>query len=54
MSDSGKRNAAVEDELQRRCGPAPQLSAATEQSDRIGRLLGSGQLTSQVILLVRE
>jgi hypothetical protein len=24
------------------------------QSDRIGRLLGSGQLTSQVILLARE
>jgi len=48
------RAAAVEQELRRRFGSTPQLSAATEQSDRIGRLLSSGQLTSQVILLVRE
>ena len=45
------RAAAVERELRRRFGSTPQLSAATEQSDRIGRLLGSGQLTSQVIML---
>ncbi len=48
------RAAAVERELQRRFGPTPQLSAATEQSDRIGHLLASGQLTSQVILLRPE
>ncbi len=48
------RAAAVERELRRRFGSTPQLSAATRQSDRIGKLLGSGQLTSQVILLVRE
>ena len=48
------RAAAVERELRRRFGSTPQLSAASEQSDRIGRLLGSGQLTSQVIMLVRE
>jgi SAM-dependent methyltransferase len=48
------RVAVVERELRRRFGSTPQLSAATEQSDRIGRLLGSGQLTSQVIMLVRE
>jgi SAM-dependent methyltransferase len=46
--------AAVERELRRRFGTTPQLSAATGQSDRIGKLLGSGQLTSQVIMLVRE
>ena len=48
------RAAAVERELRRRFGSTPQLSAATEQSDRIGRLLGSGQLTSQVIILLRQ
>ena len=45
------RTAAVERELQRRFGSTPQLAAATEQSDRIGKLLSSGQLTSQVLLL---
>jgi hypothetical protein len=45
------RTAAVERELQRRFGRTPQLSAASEQSDRIGRLLSSGQLTSQLIIL---
>jgi hypothetical protein len=44
----------VERELRRRFGSTPQLSAASEQSDRIGKLLGSGQLTSQVIMVVRE
>ena len=43
--------AAVERELRRRFGSTPQLSAATEQSDRIGKLLGSGQLISQVVML---
>lgn len=45
------RTAAVERELRRRFGATPQLTAAAEQSDRIGRLLSSGQLTSQVLLL---
>jgi hypothetical protein len=42
----------VEDELHRRYGHTPELTAADEQSDRIGKLLNYGQLTSQVILLV--
>ena len=45
------RTAVVERELRRRYGTAPQLAAAAEQSDRIGKLLSSGQLTSQVLLL---
>jgi hypothetical protein len=45
------RAAAVERELQRRFGRTPQLRAAGEQSDRIGRLLSSGQLAAQVIIL---
>ena len=48
------RTAAVERELQRRFGSTPQLTAATEQSHRIGQLLSSGQLTSQVLLLERK
>jgi hypothetical protein len=48
------RTAAVERELQRRFGSTPQLAAATEQSHRIGHLLSSGQLTSQVLLLERK
>ncbi len=48
------RTAAVERELQRRFGPTPQLKAASEQSHRIGQLLSSGQLTSQVLLLERK
>jgi ubiquinone/menaquinone biosynthesis C-methylase UbiE len=48
------RTAAVERELQRRFGAAPQLATASEQSHRIGRLLSSGQLTSQVLLLERK
>ena len=47
------RTAAVERELQRRFGRTPQLAAATGQSHRIGHLLNSGQLTSQVILIHR-
>jgi SAM-dependent methyltransferase len=45
------RTAAVERELQRRYGSTPPLAAAAGQSDRIGKLLSSGQLTSQVLLL---
>ncbi len=48
------RTAAVEHELQRRFGATPQLMTATEQSHRIGQLLSSGQLTSQVLLLERK
>ena len=42
---------AVERELHRRYGHLPELTAADEQSDRIGKLLSSGQLTCQAILL---
>jgi SAM-dependent methyltransferase len=48
------RAAAVERELRRRFGAAPQLATASEQSHRIGRLLSSGQLTSQVLLVERK
>ena len=47
------RSAAVERELRRRFGHTPSLAAASEQSDRIAHLLGSGQLTSQVLILRR-
>ena len=49
-----ERAAAVERELQRRFGHTPQLAAATGQSRRIGHLLETGQLTSQILLLTRE
>lgn len=45
------RAAAVERELRRRFGATPQLAAADGQSDRIGKLLRKGQLTSQVLLV---
>jgi hypothetical protein len=45
------RTAAVERELQRRFGNTAQLAAATEQSRRIARLLKSGQLTAQVLVV---
>lgn len=45
------RTAVVEHELKRRFGQTRQLAAADEQSGRIGRLLGSGQLTSELIRL---
>jgi SAM-dependent methyltransferase len=48
-----ERITTVEAELQRRCGNAPALLTAQEQSGRIGRLLGSGELVSQVIRLRR-
>jgi SAM-dependent methyltransferase len=43
--------AAVERELERRRGGAPALVTALEQSERIGALLHSGELVSQVIRL---
>jgi SAM-dependent methyltransferase len=46
--------AAVEAELRRRCGDAPALATALEQSRRIGELLHSGDLVSQVIQLYRQ
>jgi hypothetical protein len=46
-----ERTAAVDDELRRRFGGAPALATALEQSHRIGQLLRSGELVSQVILL---
>jgi hypothetical protein len=48
------RTAAVEHELQRRFGSAPPLVTALEQSRRIGQLLHSGELVSQVIRLRRQ
>jgi SAM-dependent methyltransferase len=48
--DWQERTAAVERELHRRFGSSSQMSAASEQSDRIGRLLRSGQLASQLII----
>jgi SAM-dependent methyltransferase len=48
-----ERVTAVDDELGRRFGNAPQFVTAFEQSHRIGELLRSGELVSQVIRLVR-
>jgi SAM-dependent methyltransferase len=48
-----ERTTAVEGELGRRFGDAPALAAALEQSSRIGELLHSGELVSQVIRLRR-
>jgi ubiquinone/menaquinone biosynthesis C-methylase UbiE len=45
------RTAAVERELRRRYGDTPQLSEANEQSDRIGHLLRSGELTCELMVL---
>src|SRR5580698_9363734 len=49
--DWAERVETVERELHRRYGHRPELTTADEQSHRIGHLLSSGQLTSQVILL---
>ena len=46
-----ERTAAVERELQRRYGDTPQLSEANEQSDRIGHLLRTGQLSCELMVL---
>ncbi|MGH3209456.1 MAG: class I SAM-dependent methyltransferase [Trebonia sp.] len=48
-----EHTAAVEDELRRRFGDRPQLATALKQRRRIGQLLRSGELISQVILLHR-
>ena len=45
------RTAAVERELRRRYGDTPQLTEANEQSDRIGRLLRTGELTCELMLV---
>ncbi len=50
--DWARRVEAVERELHRRYGHRPELVTADEQSRRIGRLLSSGQLTSQAITLL--
>src|ERR1700749_4701061 len=47
-----ERITAVEAELRRRFGDNPQLATALEQSHRIGQLLLSGELVSQVIIAV--
>ncbi|HEY1819278.1 MAG TPA: methyltransferase domain-containing protein [Trebonia sp.] len=47
------RAGAVERELHRRFGRTRQLRTSDEQSERIGKLLQSGQLTSQVLVLRR-
>ncbi len=49
--DWADRVEAVECELHCQYGRRPELTTADEQSRRIGHLLSSGQLTSQVILL---
>lgn len=48
------RTATVEAELERRYGDTRALRTAEEQSRRIGELLGSGELVSQVIRLRRS
>ena len=45
------RVAAVEAELGRRFGGRPELATARAQSDRIGRLLASGQVTPELLRL---
>jgi SAM-dependent methyltransferase len=49
--DWTKRVEAVERELHRRYGHRPELITADKQSALIGKLLNSGELISQVILL---
>lgn len=48
-----ERATAVEDGLRRRFGNAPALATALEQSNKIGQLLRTGELISQVIQLRR-
>ena len=50
-ADWRNRVEAVERELHRRFGQTTQLRTSDEQSARIGKLLESGQLTSQVLVL---
>jgi SAM-dependent methyltransferase len=47
------RSTAVDDELRRRFQNAPALATALEQSSKIGELLRSGEVISQVIQLRR-
>ena len=47
------RAEAVERELHQRFGHTPHLRSADEQSDRIGKLLESGQLAARVLVLLR-
>ncbi len=49
LPDWTERVQATERELHRRYGHTSELTAADEQSHRIGKLLSSGQLTSQAI-----
>jgi SAM-dependent methyltransferase len=49
--DWQERTGAVDAELHRRFGRAPQLRAADEQGERIGRLLDAGQLTAQLLIV---
>jgi SAM-dependent methyltransferase len=50
-ADWRDRTEAVERELHRRYGRTPQLRTSDEQSERIGKLLESGELTCQVLVL---
>ena len=50
-ADWRNRVEAVERELHRRFGQTTQLRTSDQQSARIGKLLESGQLTSQVLVL---
>ena len=50
-ADWRNRVEAVERELHRRFGQTTQLRTSDEQSARIGKLLESGQLTTQVLVL---
>jgi SAM-dependent methyltransferase len=50
-ADWRDRAKAVERELHRRFGRTPQLRTSDQQSERIGQLLESGQLTSRVLVL---
>jgi hypothetical protein len=52
-ADWRERTATVDEELRRRFGDAPPFVTALEQSRRIGQLLHSGELVSQVIRLHR-
>jgi hypothetical protein len=45
------RAEAVERELHRRFGQTPQLRASDEQSEQIGKLIASGQLSARLLVL---
>jgi hypothetical protein len=49
--DWAARVDAVERELHRRFGHTAELTAADEQTKRLGKLLGAGQIVAQAILL---